>query len=42
MTYFDSVKLVVIAKVVELHKAGKLGSKSNLEIAQDIHGAVLR
>lgn len=30
MTYFDSVKLVTIAKVIELQHSGVLGSKSNL------------
>lgn len=42
MTYFDSVKLVTIAKVIELHERGLLGSKSNLEIAKEVNCSVLR
>jgi hypothetical protein len=42
MTYFDSVKLVTIAKVIELHEAGLLGSKSCLEVAKEVNKSVLR
>jgi hypothetical protein len=30
MTYFDSVKLVTIAKIIELQQTGVLGDKTNL------------
>jgi hypothetical protein len=42
MTYFDSVKLVTIAKVIELQQAGLLGSRSNQDIAKELSRCVMR
>ena len=42
MTYFDSVKVPIIAHGIDLMEQGVITGKTNLEFAQDILNSVVR
>ena len=41
MTYFDSVKLVAVAQCIDFQQRGLLGSRSNLDLANDLNSCIL-